>query len=163
MHTGDVVGLSPDDDGDRRAAVAAHAELRAPLLVVPGNHDVGDPGDPPWMGLGVTSGRVAEHRRVFGATPFLERVGDWGVLGVNSQLMGSGLAAEQEQWEWLERTLAAPGSGRLLLFMHMPLWAPLGFGDATVAVSVADAERERLLSLSGAGPLRAVGTGHLHA
>jgi 3',5'-cyclic AMP phosphodiesterase CpdA len=162
VHTGDVVGLSPDHDGDRRAAVAVHAQLRAPLLVVPGNHDVGDPGDTPWMGLGVTSARVAEHRRVFGEIPFLESFGDWGVLGLNSQVVGSGLAEEQEQWEWLERTLAAPGPRKLLLFMHMPLWAPLGFGEATVAVSLADVDRERLLSLPGSHRLRGVGNGHLH-
>jgi 3',5'-cyclic AMP phosphodiesterase CpdA len=161
VHTGDVVGLSPDDDGDRRAAAAALAELRAPLLVVPGNHDIGSPGESPWAGFGVTSERIAQHARAFGEVPFLERVGHWGLIGLNSEAFGSGLPEEERQWEWLERTLASTPADSLALFLHRPLWnhRPTREPDEN---SVPAALRDRLLGLSGAERVRVVGNGHLH-
>lgn len=159
VHTGDVIGIWPDDREDREAAAAALGSLQAPLLVVPGNHDVGEPGLSPWMGLVVTSERVAAHGRAFGEVPFIESFGEWGILGLNSQLFGSGLAEEEEQWDWLERTLAKPG-GPLLLFLHRPLWAP--YPGAAADNMIPDVDSSRMLALPGAERLRAVGSGHLH-
>ena len=161
VHTGDVVGLSPDDDGDRRAAAAVLGDLRAPLLVVPGNHDVGVAGDAPWAGFAVTGERISQHARVFGEVPFLETFGDWGLIGLDSERLESGLPEEERQWEWLERTLAARPARSLLLFMHRPLWnhRPSRAPDAN---SVPAPLRERLLALPGAERVRAVGNGHLH-
>jgi 3',5'-cyclic AMP phosphodiesterase CpdA len=50
IHTGDVVILNPDSLGDRLTAWRLHQKIDAPLLVLPGNHDVGESGDDPWMG-----------------------------------------------------------------------------------------------------------------
>jgi 3',5'-cyclic AMP phosphodiesterase CpdA len=161
IHSGDIVGLTPDHGGDRRAAVDAHSELRAPLLAVPGNHDVGEPGERAWMGLAVTAARVSEHRRAFGDDHFLETFDGWGVLGLNSQLLGSGLREEDEQWDWLAATLAAAGGRSLILFLHRPLWNPTP-GDTSDDNNVPDRARERLLALPGAERLTAVGSGHLH-
>ena len=160
IHTGDIVGLNPDHAGDRSAALVAHAGLSAPVLAVPGNHDVGDTGERPWMGIGVTSERVAVHCRTVGEVPFLETVGDWGFLGLNSQVMGSGLPEEEEQWQWLEETLARTRARSLLLFMHKPLWDTgyVHWGE----VSVPGAAPERLFALRGSERLRAVTNGHVH-
>ena len=59
IHTGDVVIADPDSAADRDAAKALLARIDAPLLVLPGNHDVGESADDPWMGLAVTSERIA--------------------------------------------------------------------------------------------------------
>lgn len=161
VHSGDLVGLSPDHEGDRRAAAAAHSRLGAPLLAVPGNHDVGETGDTPWMGFGVTGARVAEHRRVFGEDRFLETFAGWGVLGLNSQLLDSGLPEEERQWEWLEGVFSGADTRPLVLFLHRPLWNPNPH-DASDENGVSAAARERLLALPGSERLRAVGSGHLH-
>jgi 3',5'-cyclic AMP phosphodiesterase CpdA len=159
VHSGDVVGVNPDDADDRQAAVRALRSLDAPVLAVPGNHDVGGGEPSPWMGIAVSSERVAEHNRVFGSLPFLERFGDWDLVGLNSELLGSGLPEEEEQWERLEELLGSAAGGPLLLFTHRPLWPPRP--DAPL-VAIPGPARERLLALPGAARLRAVGSGHVH-
>lgn len=161
IHTGDVVGIDPDDDADRSAGVAILARLKAPLLVVPGNHDVGAGGDDPWMGLAVTSERIARHAEVFGDVPFVERFADWTLVGLNSEVFASALPEEESQWEWLEHELGDADGPPVLVFMHRPMWnhRPTIAADTnSLPVDV----RERILSLPGARRIRAVGCGHLH-
>ena len=59
VHTGDVTILDPDVDEDRVAAKEILAGIAAPLRVLPGNHDVGEPGPEPFGGRAVTSERIA--------------------------------------------------------------------------------------------------------
>lgn len=160
VHTGDLVAVTPDDEGDRAAAFAAHQGFTAPLRFLPGNHDVGEPGDA-WMGLGVTSKRVAAHRATFGPDRFVEELGGWSVVGCNSELLGSGLEEEEAQWEWLAEVLGPSHRRPTILFLHKPLWEPDSYtGDGQRCIP--RAARERLLSLPGASMLQAVGNGHLH-
>ena len=160
VHTGDVVAVTPDHAADRAAAVAALGAVRAPLRVLPGNHDVGEPGGEPWMGLAVTEARLEAHRGAFGPDRFAVELGAWQLIGLNSELLGSGLAGEEEQWRWLSEALSG-GEGRpAILFLHKPLWAPRP--SSRPGRSVLEAARERLLALPSASSLRAVGSGHLH-
>jgi 3',5'-cyclic AMP phosphodiesterase CpdA len=163
VHTGDVVALSPDSPTDREFALAAHEAFEAPVLFLPGNHDVGEPGDRPWMGLAVSSERVTAHCSVFGPDHFADRFGCWTSIGLNSQLFGSGLPEEEEQWEWLTATLAAvPSNGHVLLFLHMPLWMPRATPSDDVSLCIPEYSRERLLALPGSDRIRATASGHLH-
>jgi 3',5'-cyclic AMP phosphodiesterase CpdA len=161
IHTGDVVAASPDSVDDRQAARRLLASLDASVHVVPGNHDVGEPGARPWMGVSVTSARVAAHREAFGHDAFLVLHDGWAVLSANSELMGSGLREEEEQWEWLEHSLARMRTREVVLFLHKPLWLPRR-GPSAAALSVPASARERLMALPGADRIRAVGSGHLH-
>lgn len=161
VHTGDVVALSPDDEEDRVAALEAFGAFAAPLRFLPGNHDVGEPGAEPWMGLSVTSERVAGHVAVFGPDHFVEQIGGWTIAGMNSELLGSGLAEEEAQWAWLTRLLGEGHDRPTLLFSHRPLWPSRPAGPEG-GRSVLEAARERLLALPGARAIRAVGSGHLH-
>lgn len=163
VHTGDVVAASPEREADREAATRALATLSAidaPLRVLPGNHDVGSPDPEAWMGLRVSGARVAAHRRAFGPDRFLELSETWALLGINSELLGSGLPDEHEQWAWIEGALREAGERRIVLFSHKPLWSPC-FEPRGEALNVPEAERERLLSLVGER-LSAVASGHLH-
>lgn len=162
IHTGDVVALSPDEPGDREHARAALARLAAPLLILPGNHDIGEGGDRPWMGFTITSTRVAAHRAAFGPDRFSHAAGDWLLVGVNSELFGSGLPEEAEQWEWLTFVLADPRPAHVALFQHQPLWWPDGRTGSDAVLSVPDPEATRLLALPGAERIRVVASGHLH-
>lgn len=160
VHTGDLVAVTPGEEADRAAALAAHQGFSAPIRFLPGNHDVGEPGDA-WMGLEVTRRWVRAHRAVFGPDRFVEELGGWTVVGCNSELFGSDLEEEEEQWAWLADVLG-PGHRRpTVLFLHKPLWKPDAYtGEGQRCVPAAAGKR--LLSLPGARMLRAVGNGHLH-
>jgi 3',5'-cyclic AMP phosphodiesterase CpdA len=160
VNTGDIVAASPDQPLDRGWAREVHAAFEAPVVYLPGNHDVGEPGHAPWKGLGVTAERVAAHREVFGQDRFALRADGWLVIGINSELLGSGLEDEAGQWQWLESELSAPGHRRVLVFCHKPLWLPRAT-PSEAALTVPDEARERLLALAG-DRLAAVGSGHLH-
>ena len=165
INTGDLVILNPDSAEDRQAAWRLHQEIQAPLLVLPGNHDVGESADEPWMGIAVTSGRVAGYVRTWGPDRFF-RLGSaatgsagWAFIGINSERMSSGLPEEDEQWEWLAEVAAQVRGKSVMLFLHKPLWFP---GGSRSGMTIPAADRQRLLSLFAGARLRAVANGHLH-
>lgn len=161
VNTGDTILLSPDREADRSASKALHDRFDAPVRVVPGNHDVGEPGSTPWMGLSVTSERVARFREAFGGDRFVDELGEWAVVGIDSELLGSGLPEEAEQWEWLAEVGRANGGRPVALFLHKPLWWD-GPAVADHALAVDEADRDRIVSLLAGCPLKVVGSGHLH-
>ena len=61
--------------------------------------DVGEPGAAPWAGISVTSERVAGFRGAFGADHWIELHDEWALIGIDSEIMTSGLPEEAEQWE----------------------------------------------------------------
>ncbi|MFR9805236.1 metallophosphoesterase family protein [Pseudonocardia sp. RS010] len=66
VHSGDIQLVHPDDADDRAHARELLDLITAPLVVVPGNHDVGMPGLGAWAGITVTDERVAAHEAAFG-------------------------------------------------------------------------------------------------
>ena len=162
VHSGDIQVLHPDDAADRAHARELLDLITAPLLVVPGNHDVGMPGVNAWAGLTVTDERVAAHEGTFGRDRWRHDTEEAVLLGIDSELLGSGLQREADQWRWLEETCAELPQGRpVLLFLHKPLWTVT---DEPVdhQVDVGPVARDRLLGLLERIELRAVGCGHLH-
>jgi 3',5'-cyclic AMP phosphodiesterase CpdA len=165
INTGDVVILNPDSVEDREAAWRLHQRVDAPLRVLPGNHDVGDTGENPWMGLSVTSDRIAGFREAWGADRFVELglaaddASDWAFVGINSQAMSSGLPEEAEHWEWLENVATSVQGKSVMLFLHKPLWFPAG---AEPGITIAECDRERIISTFAGTRLRIVSNGHVH-
>ena len=162
VHSGDIQIIHPDDAADRATARELLDLITAPVLVVPGNHDVGMPGVNAWAGLTVTDERVAAHEAAFGPGYWRHDTDEAVVLGINSELLGSGLQREADQWRWIEQTFADLPAGRpVLLFLHKPLWTVT---DEPVdhQVDVGPVARDRLLGLLERIELRAVGCGHLH-
>jgi 3',5'-cyclic AMP phosphodiesterase CpdA len=165
VHTGDVVIADPDSGPDRDAAKALLARIDAPLLVLPGNHDVGESADSPWQDLAVTSERIAAFTSAWGQDRFLAtgsaatRSDNWVFIGINSERLGSGLPEEREQWDWLADAAGQARSKSVMLFLHKPLWFPTG-SQSGITVPVAD--RERLVALFADARLRVVSNGHLH-
>lgn len=165
VNTGDVVIVDPDAVEDRDAAMRIHERIDAPLRVLPGNHDVGECAPEPWRGIGVTSRRVRGFRSAWGSDRFVlfgdaaRDAQEWAFVGINSELCGSGLPEEDEQWAWLEE-IAADAAGRsVMLFLHKPLVIDDGTRDS---VTVAAAARERILGTFRDADLRVVANGHLH-
>jgi len=161
INTGDVVMLSPDSDADREAARILHGGVAAPLRVLAGNHEVGEVGENAWMGIQVTDERVAGFAEAFGPSRFAEIYDAYAIVGINSEILSSGLDAETAQWEWLEALRSELEGRKVLLFSHKPLWSP--FGDVPGhALAINAADRVRLLSLFADSPVEIAASGHLH-
>ncbi|MFK7790133.1 MAG: metallophosphoesterase [Phycisphaeraceae bacterium] len=105
-------------------------------FAVPGNHDVGNFADQK-EGT-ITTKRVEAWNEVFGSQfdqliwckPKNHKKRDfyidgWAIAGINSMLIGSGLASEKEQEHWLQSILDLHASGDSIcvaVFLHSPLF-----------------------------------------
>ena len=165
VHTGDVVIADPDSTSDRDAARRLLALIDAKLLVLPGNHDVGESADEPWMELPVTSERIAAFASAWGQDRFFvagsaaDRADGWVFIGFNSERLGSGLPEEREQWDWLADAAQRARGKSVMLFLHKPLWFP---GGGRSGLTVPEAARQRLIALFADARLRVVANGHIH-
>jgi 3',5'-cyclic AMP phosphodiesterase CpdA len=160
--TGDLALNGPDDADDLAFAARQLERLPAAWHAVPGNHDVGLVPFAGGLHQAVDKDRLAAYRSVFGDDRFVTRVGDWTFLGLNSQLLGSGLEAEAEQEDWLASALAA-AEGPIGLFLHYPLFIDSPDETQDSHAVVRPAARRRLLDqLTGNGRVGLVGSGHLH-
>jgi 3',5'-cyclic AMP phosphodiesterase CpdA len=162
VNSGDVIILSPDRVEDSECAREAHQRFDAPVRILPGNHDVGMPGDQAWMGISTTSNRVSNFLKTFGTDRFLELPdSSWAVVGMNSEILSSGLPEEADQWDWLEQVADQVRGRNVVVFLHRPLWSPVpAFTEHELAVT--DSDRDRLLQCFSGARLRVIGSGHLH-
>jgi 3',5'-cyclic AMP phosphodiesterase CpdA len=161
VHTGDVSMLDPDSAADRSTARDLLRLINAPLRVLPGNHDVGEPGERAWGGLAVTSSRVTAFTSVFGADHWVEVRAGFALIGLNSEILSTGLPEEHAQWDWLEAVTDQVGTRPALVFCHKPIWPPVP-GPTEVPLSVPDGARDRLLHVLDGVNVRVYACGHLH-
>jgi hypothetical protein len=168
IHLGDLSLDGAHDAGDLEFGRRQLDRLPAPWRVVPGNHDVGD--NPRSGGAGgpdedaIDTDRQRRWADLVGEDRWSVVAGGWTVLGVNAQLFGSGLAAEDSQWSWIGgEARAVAGGQQLALVMHKPLTGL----DAELARSperrfVPAAARHRLRRLFSGTRLALVLSGHVH-
>jgi 3',5'-cyclic AMP phosphodiesterase CpdA len=164
VHTGDIGALSPESDADRRAAADMLGQIEAPLVVLPGNHDVGGLPGGAWMGVEVTARHLAAYRATFGPDRWLRILDDeWALVGINSQVLGSGLPDDEVQLEWLRATGPEIGRRQVVLFIHRPLWWPSDeHPPGHPELGVTDQSRLVVLDALSGCRLAAVASGHLH-
>src|SRR5262249_36907506 len=135
--------------------------LESPVYAIPGNHDVGD--EPPGQEADqiIDAHRLRRWMSVFGSDRFAFDLGSWRVIGINAQLLGSGLPQEGEQETWLDAELGR--DWRPVLFaLHKPLFLQSDAEAAMTATSVNPEPRARLLRRLRGSPVRVVVSGHLH-
>jgi 3',5'-cyclic AMP phosphodiesterase CpdA len=138
--------------------------LPVPWYAVPGNHDMGDNvgADLPADYL-VTAERRQRWLDIIGPDYWSLTVGGWTVLAINAQLFGSGLAAEDAQWAWLQGQFSARGGTFTALVSHKPVRAAAAeIAAAPPRWFVPEEARERLRDLAGGRPPELVLSGHLH-
>ena len=78
--TGDVSLRGSDEDADLAFARAEFDRLPAPVLVLPGNHDIGDPPPAPRLDRPINEDRRARWSRHFGPDWWHRDFGDWRLL-----------------------------------------------------------------------------------
>jgi hypothetical protein len=164
IHVGDLSLDGAHESEDLRHAHQQLRHLHVPWHAIPGNHDIGDnpfPGAP--GGSAVTADRLERWLDVVGADHWSLTVGGWTLLGINAQLIGSGLKAEERQWAWLGQQVSGCGDNALALVTHKPLAAP----DAELASAppyrfVPPAGRRRLADLFAGRALGLIISGHVH-
>lgn len=160
--TGDLGLNGPDDIADVAFAKAQFDRLGAPWSAVPGNHDVGLVPFEGGLHQPITPDRHAAYLGVMGADRFSHDIGDWRLIGINSQLLGSGLAPEAEQHAWLAAALAETDR-QVALFLHYPLFLDDPADPArSHAVVLPEARREMLALIDASPQVKLVASGHLH-
>ncbi|WP_374381171.1 metallophosphoesterase [Dongia sp.] len=160
--TGDLVLCDPDHVADHDFVAAELARLDVPWAALPGNHDIGDTGPKPYMDQWVSQERRQRYLDRLGPDWWARDLGHWRIIGLNAQLPGSGLAAEVQQFAWLDAELAATAGRPIALFLHKPLFvtAPDEPGDPVWCLL--EPARRALMDRFAGADLRLVGCGHAH-
>lgn len=163
IHTGDAAISDPDRTEDIAFARAEMERLGLRYLIVPGNHDVGDnPVDADWLPRqpkACTEARRQAWINQFGPDFWVEDVDGIRFVGLNAQLFGTDLPAEEEQWEMLRTALRA--GGRTVLVSHKPFYSQVDGSDLPLNALPVEASLEIERLCQEAGVLLHL-TGHLH-
>lgn len=159
IHTGDLTVDGADNEEDLRAGAALMRSLPGTFLAVPGNHDVGEAGNPHQP---VNAERLDRWRRHFGDDWWSHDLEGWRLIGLDSMLFGSAGSEEARQFEWLDRSLATAGGRRIAWFTHRPLFIESPDEADTGYWSIKPGPRARLIDLVRRHDVALIGTGHLH-
>ncbi len=115
--SGDISDDGFRNDGMFEQLKTAFEKWSVPVLVIPGNHDIGDK-----MGEAneIKQPYLDRWLKVFGKDRFAEPSGNWLLLGLNTQVVGSGLHHEADQLQWMDKVLdQAQLDGRqVAVFLH---------------------------------------------
>ena len=136
-------------------------QLKAPVLFVPGNHDVGVLGDEK-IKTSITPERVRLFAKKLGPNWFAREEAGVRVVGLNSCLFGTGFKEEDEQWKFLEKELAEPHRKPTLVLEHYPAFLQTADEPRQGVWNVQPEPRQRLIQLLKEGGVRALLSGHLH-
>jgi 3',5'-cyclic AMP phosphodiesterase CpdA len=159
IHTGDLTVDGADSEEDMREGAALMHALPGEFLAVPGNHDVGEAGNPHQP---VNAERLARWRRHFGPDWWSRDLENWRLIGLDSMLFGAGDAEEARQLEWLRQAMAGAGGRRIAWFTHRPLFIDTPDEADTGYWSVKPGPRAALMALVREHRVATISTGHLH-
>ncbi|HEY2952502.1 MAG TPA: metallophosphoesterase [Verrucomicrobiae bacterium] len=149
---------SPEETSDFQNQIKG---FKAPVLFVPGNHDVGNKLIPGKGGT-VSADRVAAFEKTLGPSFHAQTRAGLRVIGVNSPIFGSGFEREMAMWDFLEKELARPAPVPTVVFMHYPPFVKQADESGGDYWNIEPEPRARLLSLLRRGGVRTVFSGHLH-
>ncbi len=159
VHAGDLSLDGAHGSTDLEFARSRLDRLTIGWLAVPGNHDV---GDNPWPGHDSISDQSRDRwLATVGQDRWTTDLDGWRLIGINAQLLDSGLAAEADQWAWLESQVDA--ADRVALVLHKPITDDEDeLADSPGYRYVPPGPRRRLLDLIRSAPIDLVISGHVH-
>lgn len=136
-------------------------KLTVPVLLVPGNHDVGNKPLPGEAGA-VTPERVQHYEKRFGPSFWSKVLAGVRFVGINSLLMGTGFDRERDQWSFLESELVKPISIPTVVVSHQPPYLKTIDEPGGTYWNIEPEPRARLMHLLAEGNVAAVLSGHIH-
>ncbi len=159
--SGDLSLDGADRDDDLAMAASLHRGFAAPLMVLPGNHDTGShPKTMPSQPFDST--RLDRFRGHFGAGRGVVDLPGWRIVGLNSEVMGTGHDEEAAQAAFIAEAASGAGARRIALFLHKPVFVTAPDDPTFDYWSVPPAARGALAPLLDHPGLRLVASGHLH-
>ena len=164
IHLGDIV--NPVPELPTYADAAGHfkslvADLKAPLHLVAGNHDVGDK-PVSWMPAGTVNDEHLElYQSHFGKHYFSFDHGDLRFVVVNAPIINSGLSVEAAQRKWLESELVANKGKRIFICIHYPPYVSNPDENSSYD-NIDEPGRSWLVDLIERSGAEAVFCGHVH-
>lgn len=165
FHLGDIVHPVPSmaDSYERSASrfFEQVSHLKHPLHIIAGNHDVGDKKIS-WGPSGVVRDSfLSAWSQYFGAHYFHLNYGGIEFIGINAQLIGSGLDMECEQQIWLQQLLEQLKGKRLMILSHYPPFLDNEF-ESEHYDNLGITGRQWLLGLIKQYKVEALFCGHVH-
>ncbi len=159
IHTGDVTIDGADHEDDITFSLNLIGQLSMPMLIVPGNHDV---GHLPGSHQPVDPVRLARWRHLAGPDYWVSDHAGWRLIGLNSLLLGFEDEEEETQFAWLEAQLRSRGGRQVAIFAHKPLFVDAPDEGDTGYWSVRPHQRQRLFDLIEGSDVALHASGHLH-
>lgn len=163
VNTGDMSLDGSEREADLLHAARRHRGIDREVLTIPGNHDVGET-----HGLGNPAGaideaKLARYRDHFGPDWWVRDVSaSWRLVGMNSMLLGSGLAEEQRQAAEIAAAISEPDGRAVAVFMHKPLYLKRPDEPTRGYFTIPPEFRAPYDALIDHPNVRLVATGHLH-
>ncbi|RTL69953.1 MAG: metallophosphoesterase [Hyphomicrobiales bacterium] len=164
VNSGDMSLDGAANADDLAAARRLHDEITAPVRFIPGNHDLGEGADapvPPGHPI-VSEERRAQYLDHFGDDTWCLDAGGWRIVGINAQILGSGLESAQAQLRFVAETIGTAGTTPVALFVHKPLFHLSADEDVVGGRFVNPRPRADLLQAFGGVRPALVASGHVH-
>ena len=164
VHLGDMVHTLPHLPTYQSACGEAHlifAPLKPHLHFVPGNHDIGDKPMAASPAGAVDDQTISAYQAQFGPSWHYFEKNECLFIVINSSLVNSQTAMEEEQRLWLETILARHAGKRIFLFSHYPPFINQP-DEPSHYDNYAEPGRSWLLNLIERHEIEAVLSGHVH-
>ncbi len=162
VHTGDISFNGPARPADLGFAKAQFGRLPAPVLMLAGNHDVGEAPRHSRLAQPLTDDRLAAWREAVGPLWWRRDIGAWRLIGLDTALMASDRPEEREQQAFLAESLASRGERPAMVFLHMPPFYTDPDDARPTTAAVPHEARGRLLAACRDGGVKIIACGHLH-
>jgi Icc-related predicted phosphoesterase len=166
VHLGDVVHpiqKLKEHENSVKEACKMYSSLDCPIYIAPGNHDIGDKPNAWVPAPEQTRQNHLVFEKYWGSQYKSFDYGNCHFLIINTSLFNTDTELEQDQNEWLEKTLQenTQKKKRIFLFTHYPIYINQPDEEEHYD-NLAEPARSKLLSLLKQYSVEAVFSGHAH-
>eukprot|EP01037_Dinobryon_pediforme_P015251 gene15251-15398_t len=162
VNSGDLSFNGPDAEDDLAFARIQHDLLPVPWRAIAGNHDTGEAPSASRLNQPINAERLARWQRHIGPSWWLQDIGAWRLIGLETALLGSALPEEAAQATFFTEALASREGRPVLVFVHIPPFAGDPEDAAFTTASMPLEPRRRFLETCVASGVKMIACGHVH-